>query len=120
MKIYLDDNLADPSFAALLTKGGHSAVCPSDVGMAGATDPRHLEFAIKEGFVLLTCDNKDFKDLHDLLQTAGGTHHGILVVRFDNDPKHDMKPKHMVAAIKKLEQSGLDLTNQLVILNHWR
>jgi hypothetical protein len=31
-----------------------------------------------------------------------------------------MKPKHMVAAIKKLHQSGLDLTNELIILNHWR
>jgi hypothetical protein len=74
MRIYLDDNLADPSFVAL----------------------------------------------HSLLQAAGGSHHGILLVRFDNNPKHDMKPKHMVAAIKKLHQSGLDLTNELIILNHWR
>src|SRR5262249_21905388 len=99
---------------------GHSVIVPSDVGLSGAKDPNHLEHAIKESRVVLTCDGNDFRDLHRLLQTAGGTHDGILIVKFDNDPKHDMKPKHMAAAIKKLEQSGLDLINQLVILNHWR
>jgi predicted nuclease of predicted toxin-antitoxin system len=120
MRTYLDDNLADPSLLALLKKAGHSVIGPADVGLSGATDPRHLECAIKDGRVILTADSDDFRDLHSLLQTAGGSHHGILLVRFDNIPKHDMKPKHMVAAIKKLEQSGLDLTNQLIILNHWR
>jgi hypothetical protein len=31
-----------------------------------------------------------------------------------------MKPKHIIAAIAKLEKSGLALENQLVVLNHWR
>ena len=31
-----------------------------------------------------------------------------------------MKPKHIIAAIGKLEESGLTIDSQLVILNHWR
>ena len=120
MKLYIDDNLADPILVGMLGKAGHAVIIPADVGLSGAKDPRHLEYAIKESCVALTCDGNDFRDLHRLLQTAGGSHPGILLVRFDKHPKHDMKPKHIVAAIKKLEQSGLDLTNQLVILNHWR
>jgi hypothetical protein len=31
-----------------------------------------------------------------------------------------MVPKHIVAALHKLEKSGLSLVNQLIVLNHWR
>ena len=49
-----------------------------------------------------------------------GHHSGILVVRQDNDPKRDMKPQHIVRAIRKLEQAGVDPTSQVIVLNHWR
>ena len=59
-------------------------------------------------------------ELHHLVLTAAGTYPGLLVVRYDNDPTRDMKPKDIVSAIRKLEQSGLDTTNQLITLNRWR
>ena len=70
--------------------------------------------------MVLTQDSEDFQDLHELIGTAGGSHHGILVVRKANDPARDMRPRHIVGALRKLEQSGLGLTNQLIVLNHWR
>jgi predicted nuclease of predicted toxin-antitoxin system len=120
MKVYLDDNLAAQLLATLLQKAGHDVVRPVDVGLAGASDARHLEHAIRHGLVALTRDRDDFRELHQLVLTAGGTHPGLLVVRYDNDPTRDMKPRHIVSAIRNLEQAGYDLTNQLEILNHWR
>src|SRR3989442_1479657 len=65
-------------------------------------------------------DDEDFHDLHDLILGSGGSHPGILLVRYDNDTKRDMKAHHVVRAIRNLEQAGFDTTGQLVILNHWR
>jgi hypothetical protein len=41
-------------------------------------------------------------------------------VRFDNDPTKDMKPGGMAAAVDRIDASGLPLSNQLFVLNHWR
>jgi hypothetical protein len=40
--------------------------------------------------------------------------------RNENDPKRDMQAKHITAAIDKLVRSGISVSNQLVVLNHWR
>ena len=120
MNLYFDDNLLDKALVAMLQKAGHHVVLPKDVNLTSASDARHLEHAIGAGLVLMTKDSEDFEDLHQLVLTCGGRHFGIIVVRFDNDPRKDMKPKHIVAAIAKLESSGLTLDNQFVILNHWR
>ena len=120
MKIYLDDNLDDRTLAALLVKAAHTVVRPSDAGLAGESDAWHLEYAIRQGLTTLTGDRRDFRALHQLVITAGGGHPGILLVRYDNDPKRDMKPKHIVAAMGKLVRSGAPVVNQLIILNQWR
>jgi hypothetical protein len=120
MNLYLDDNSDDLVLAALLRKAGHAVGRPVDFGLAGASDARHLEQAIRIGLVVLTADREDFRDLHGLVRTSGGSHSGILVVRYDNDPKRDMKPKHIVAAIGKLERSGVSIVNQIAVLNQWR
>ena len=120
MKLYLDDNLADPALISRLTKAGHDVVRPVDAGLTGASDARHLEHAIFDGRTQMSCDSEDFKDLHRLIVTARGKHHGILLIHFDNDPARDMKPKQVVNALAKLARSGMDLTNQVVVLNHWR
>ena len=120
MKIYLDDNFADKTLAALLVNAGHTVVRPADVGLSGDTDIVHLEYAIREQLALLTRDRRDFWDLHQLVQTSGGMHHGIIIVRYDNDPTRDMKAKHIVGAIGKLERAGFNPANTVVILNQWR
>jgi predicted nuclease of predicted toxin-antitoxin system len=120
MKIYLDDNLTDRTLEALLVKAGHTVVQPAAVGLARASDPRHFEYAIRQGLIALTSDRDDFRELHELIRTAGGNHHGILVVRYDNDSKRDMKPKHIVAAIGKFVRSGATVVNQVIVLNQWR
>jgi predicted nuclease of predicted toxin-antitoxin system len=120
MNIYLDDNLTDRTLTALLIRAGHTVVRPADVVLTGAKDMQHLNHAVRAGLVFLTADDEDFSDLHDLILGSGGSHPGILLVRYDNDPKRDMKAHHIVRAIRNLEQAGFDTTSELVILNHWR
>lgn len=120
MKVYLDDNLAERALAGALRKAGHTVLRPADIQLVGAPDAQHLERAIREGLVCLTKDSDDYRDLHQLVLTAGGSHFGLVVVRYDNNKKRDMKVRHIVAALGKLEQSGMSLLNQWIVLNQWR
>jgi hypothetical protein len=120
LNLYLDDNVASPALTALLRKAGHTVVLPIDVGRAGVTDPRHLKQAIESRLVMLTRNHIDFEDLHDLVIAAGGGHAGILTIRFDRDPRNNMKLQHIVAAIRNLQAAGIPVANQLHMLNQWR
>jgi hypothetical protein len=120
MNLYLDDNSDDLLLANLLRKAGHAVARPADAGLSGADDARHLAHAIRTAFVVLTADREDYHSLHELVLTSGGGHPGILVVRYDNDPSRDMRPKHSVTAVGKLERAGVVIRNQVVVLNHWR
>jgi predicted nuclease of predicted toxin-antitoxin system len=120
MNLYLDDNSIDPLLQSLLRNDGHSVLTPENAALNGASDSRHFTFAIQEGLVILTADSLDFEELHLLILAAGGNHPGILLVRFDNDRKRDMKPRHIAAAVTRLESAGIVLINQLILLNQWR
>lgn len=120
MNIYLDDNRADKRLMELLTKAGHTVVRPTDVGLAGASDARHFKHAIRAGLVVLTADPVDYAELHELILESGGSHSGILAIHYQNDAKRDMRPKHIATAVNKFERSGLSITNQTIVLNHWR
>jgi predicted nuclease of predicted toxin-antitoxin system len=120
MTIYLDDDSAKAKLVALLRQAGHRVVIPADAAMSGATDARHFEYAISHQLILLTRNYDDFLELHDVVQATRGQHHGVLVVRSDNDPARDMTDRGIVHAVAKLESSGVPIANQLHILNHWR
>ena len=120
MNLYLDDNSVKASLANLLRRAGHQVTLPADLGLAGASDPRHLASCAGRGLVPLTRDHDDFLDLHDLVQATHGRHAGILVVRADNDPARDMKDRDIVRAIANLEAARVPIENDFNILNHWR
>ena len=84
------------------------------------TDPRVLIYSIAQGLPVLTRDAEDFEDLHDLVIAASGHHAGILIVRFDNDPRHNLTDRGIATAITKLEASGLPIRDQIHVLNQWR
>jgi hypothetical protein len=52
--------------------------------------------------------------------SSGGSHPGILLLHFDNNPTRDLTPRGIATAIEKLEASGAPITNELHVLNHWR
>jgi hypothetical protein len=118
MNLYLDDDSAKRALVARLRKAGHHIVVPSDALLGGASDSRHLLFAVSSGLVMVTRNHDDFEDLHLLVQATQGRHRGILAMRLDNDPNRDMNDADVVRAIRNLEKSGAPLDNGFHILNH--
>ena len=45
---------------------------------------------------------------------------GILVVRFDNDPRHHLTDRGIAGVLSKLEASGGPMVDQIDVLNPWR
>ena len=90
MRVLIDENMSSRRLAARLQAVGHDVVLASDVGLVSVGDARVLAWAVARDRPVLTRDHEDFADLHDLVVAVGGHHPGILVVRFDNDPRHNL------------------------------
>jgi predicted nuclease of predicted toxin-antitoxin system len=121
MRLYLDDDSVDPSLIRLLRRDGHDVQVPADVGLAGSTDPIHLAHAIRNRRALLTRNHRDFESLHDLIVFAANGHHtGILVVRFDNNPRNNMSAGDIARAVRNLENAGVGIADLYFELNHWQ
>jgi predicted nuclease of predicted toxin-antitoxin system len=120
MRLLLDEDISDLRLAARLRADGHDAVLATDVGLLSTTDPRVFIWSVTEGRTLLTRDSEDFTDLHDLVMATGGHHFGVLFVRFDNDPRHNLTDRGIASAIKKLESSGALIPDRVHVLNQCR
>jgi predicted nuclease of predicted toxin-antitoxin system len=120
MRFLLDENMSDRRRASRLKAQGHDPILAIDVGLLSVSDPRVLIWAITQALPVLTRDSEDFTDLHDLLMAAGGHHPGILVVRFDSDPRHNLTDRGITSAIHKLESSGIPIPDRIHVLNQWR
>jgi predicted nuclease of predicted toxin-antitoxin system len=120
MNLYLDDNAASATLAALLRRAGHDVEVPAGAGLAGKRDPVHLTYAVRQGRVILSLNYKDFEPLHDLVMAVQGHHPGIFIVRRDNDPRRDLKDPEIVRAIGNLLAAGVPIADEYHILNHWR
>jgi hypothetical protein len=70
-------------------------------------------YRIESGF-------RGLRDLHDVVMAAVGHHPGILIVRFDNDPRHNLTDWRIATAISKLESSGVPIRDRIHVLNQWR
>ena len=120
MRFLLDENMSDRRLASRLQAQGHGPVLAGDVGLLSATDARVFAWAIEHTLPVLTRDSEDFTDLHDLVMAAGGHHSGVLVVRFDNDPSHNLTDRGIASAISKLEFSEVLIRDRIHVLNPWR
>jgi hypothetical protein len=119
MKLYLDDSLAAPKLAQLLTGAGHDVRLPTDVGLAGVDDVEHLTHAVQETRICLSRHGTALLKLHQLIGAAQGQHAGILVVDRYNDPARDLTHRGIVRAVGNLEAAGLPLADQFEVLNRW-
>ena len=84
------------------------------------SDARVLARAVAQDRPVLTRDHEDFADLNDLVMAVGGHHADILVVRFDNDPRHNLTERGIATALGNLGSSGIAVADQMHLLNHWR
>jgi len=103
-------------------RAGHDVEVPSDVGLVGRSDAVHLRYSINSRRSLLSGNHNDFREFHDLIDMASGTHAGILIVRRDNDRRRGLTPRGIIAAISHLLAAGVPVENEFIILNlnHWR
>ena len=120
MRLLIDENMSSPRLASRLRSQGHDPVLAVDAGLLALSDPKVLIFAIAENLPTLTRDSEDFEELHDLIIASGGHHPGVIVVRFDDDPRHDLTDRGIATAIHNLESSGVAIDDRLHVLNHWR
>jgi hypothetical protein len=120
MNLYLDDDSVDGILLRLLRRAGHDVQLPQDVGKSGESDPVHLTFASRSRRVLLSRNHDDFRELHELVYYTGGSHSGILIVCYENNPRRDLTQKGIVAAITNLVAANLPIENEFIILNEWR
>ena len=75
---------------------------------------------MQQRLILVSRNHDDFRDLHLLVQATKGQHHGILIVRADNDPRRDMRDGDLIRALANLGQACVPVANEFHILNHWR
>jgi len=120
MRLYLDDDCVGKVLVQRLRKSGHDVLVPAEVAAAGHHDAVHLRHAIEDTRVCLTRNYDDFKYLHDLVRSAQGHHLGILVIRKDSNPKHNLTVPGIVRAIARLETARVPIADEYIILNHWR
>ena len=120
MRLLLDENMNDRRLAARVRADGHAPVLSGDVGLLSAADPRVFIWAISQALPVLTRDTSDFRVLHELIMVAGGHHPGLLLVYFDDDPRHNMTDRAIAGAISRLESSGVPILDRIHPLNQWR
>ena len=120
MRVLADENMSSRRLAARLQAAGHDVVLATDVGLVAVSDARVMAWAAGEGRPVLTRDHEDFADLHDLVMAVRGHHPGILVVRFDNDPRHNLTERAIATALGNLESAGVMVADRIHVLNHWR
>jgi hypothetical protein len=119
--LYIDDDSADPALLRLLRRDGHDVQVPADVGLVGSSDQVHLAHAIRDRRAVLTRNHDDFEALHDLVVSAAKGHHaGVLVVRYDNNPRNNMSRGDIARAVRKLDSAGVAIADSYHELNHWQ
>jgi predicted nuclease of predicted toxin-antitoxin system len=112
MRLYIDDDSVDPALVRLLRRDGHDVQAPADVGLAGRSDQVHLAHAMRNQRAVVTRNYRDFEALHDLVVlAANGRHEGILVVRFDNNPRNNMSSGDIARAVRNLEAAGVAIAD---------
>jgi len=114
-KILIDEDYQDKRLVKFLKNAGHNIITVNDVGLSGSDDAIVLDYARRQGYLVLTRNCKDFEELHQ----ANANHPGILGVYQDNDPLKNMSFQNVVRAIANLEAAGVPLTNQFISLNQW-
>src|SRR5438874_1289525 len=112
MKLYVDEDSVHGLLVRLLERAGHDVQVPSGSQLIGRSDAVNLRYSISSRRSVISANHDDFRELHDLIRTAGGTHPGILIVRYDNDTRRDLTKKGIVVAIENLLAANVPLENE--------
>lgn len=119
MRIYLDDDADINLYIAILSAAGFEIISPRKIGMRHKSDIGHIKTATRLNATILT-HNGDFSIIHKSFLNEKKSHYGIFIVYRYNNPKKDMKPFHIVRAIKNIISLNLPIPNSLYNLNQFK
>jgi Domain of unknown function (DUF5615) len=120
MRLYIDEDSAWNQLILALRRAGHEAQLAFQAGLAGESDTVQMMKAILDGRCVLTRNYRDFEELHNLIISAQGHHHGIIVIRRDDKTQRNMAPHDIVRALSNLVVAGAPVANQYITLNQWQ
>jgi hypothetical protein len=120
MRLYLDDDSIARPLIQMLRQAGHVVQVPSEAGLRGEDDSVHFLHSVRDRRVMVSHNHRDFTNLHNLIVESGGAHHGLFLIRKDDDRRRDMKPRDVVTAIARIESAGIRIPCEMIVLNHWR
>lgn len=78
-KLYLNENIPF-HLVELLASYGITAIHTLDVNNKGTSDEFQLQYAVDRGYIMITHNRRDFRQLHAQWIQAGKFHYGILVM----------------------------------------
>lgn len=111
IKFYADVHIAKEVVYQLQKKGVDIVHC-GDLGLADAEDDTHLEYAIGEDRVIVTCD-ADFERYHAEWQAAGRKHSGIIYFRMKDQCQSISIVFREIMFLHEAADYHVDLYNQL-------
>lgn len=113
--LYLDDDTGIIALQAQARRAGLTVVRSDDVGMRGASDDRHLDYAETHRLVLVTCNRRDFLALHYARMVEDREHSGLILVHQDIPTGERIRRLLFIAAVADLP----DFRNRFEWLKDW-
>lgn len=115
----MDDSADKDVYIGVFKASRFDVISPRKIGTLGKQDKEHLQIASSLNATVLTFD-EDFGLVHEDFKKKGKNHNGILIVYQYNNPYKDMKPSHIVKAIKNIISLNLPIQNNLYNLNQFK
>lgn len=115
-RFFIDECLS-PHLIEVAARAGHEATCSRDRGLLGASDWRLVPILVKNGFVLVTCNAKDFRG-HGIARPGGlfskqATHHGLICLNSHFQMNFAREERLFVCAMNELAQLP-NIVNQAI------
>ena len=113
-KFYVEEEVARQT-VDVLRGAGFDAVYARDLSHYAWSDPRHLVYAVENGYTVVTANKNDFLSLHELWTLLEQkrylplSHVGILTAR------KQLRPRLWLGFIQRLVSSGESLTSALFV-----
>ncbi|MFH1776918.1 MAG: DUF5615 family PIN-like protein [Candidatus Omnitrophota bacterium] len=102
-KLYLNENIPI-RLVSLLSNLGIIAIHTLSVNNQGTSDEFQLQYAAERGYIIVTHNRKNFRQLHKRWIHEGKCHAGIIVMRHD-------EPERLADRIKRFfEQDYFNIT----------
>ena len=110
VEVYLDENV-HVLIAKIIQSHGFKAVTVQDAGRRGASDTAQLQYAVEQGYAILTHDRIDFEELAREYFASGKNHSGI-VIAADNSPQEIAR--RMISILNDFTAD--EMTNQIIYI----